>query len=239
MNEYSKKYKNLPFEHLLSSYRRAQTCKFIMSNDIQLWVEVGCGTMPLANEIEGMRWVVIEPSSEFRALVKAKNTTSYESVNDIAPVHERCGIIIDSLLHELANPTELLRAYSDTFTHPENIYRINVPNANSFHRQIAHRLGIINSLQELSETGQYLEQARVYTPDCLEKELANAGLEVMHLNSSFPKLFTNAQLQAIVDQGIVDESVFLAMDVLDSSLNLAGAELVAICRKRKVTSFAD
>jgi hypothetical protein len=39
-------------------------------------------------------------------------------------------------------------------------------------------------------------------------------------------------MQAMIDHEIVDESVFLAMDLLDSSLGLAGAELVTICQKR-------
>ncbi len=231
MNAYSDKYKVLPFEPVLSRYRRARTCEFIAAQDIDLWVEVGCGTQPLPNLIEGRRWIVVEPAAEFRALVTPKDTASYAAVEDIAPVAERCGIIIDSLLHELPDPVGLLRAYGSRFTHPDNVYRINVPNALSFHRQIAHRMGLIESLHDVSATGRHLQQSRVYTPESLTEELQSAGLKVLELTSSFPKLFTHAQMQAMIDHGIIDESVFLAMDALDSSLGLAGAELVAVCRK--------
>lgn len=232
MNAYSDKYKVLPFEPVLSRYRRARTCEFIDAQDIGLWVEVGCGTQPLPNLIEGRRWIVVEPAAEFRALVPAQKAACYAAVTDIAPVAERCGIIIDSLLHELPDPVGLLRSYNETFTHPDNVYRINVPNALSFHRQIAHRMGLIESLHDVSATGKHLQQARVYTPQSLQAEMESAGLDVLEMTSSFPKLFTHAQMQAMIDHGIVDASVFLAMDVLDASLGLSGAELVAVCRKR-------
>jgi hypothetical protein len=231
MNDYSEKYKVLPFEPVLSRYRRARTCEFIETKDIDLWVEVGCGTQPLPNLVEGRRWIVVEPAAEFRALVTPVNATTYAAVGDVPPVAERCGIIIDSLLHEVPDPVGLLRAYGSIFTHPENIYRINVPNALSFHRQIANGMGLIDSLHDVSATGHHLQQPRVYRPESLQLELESAGLEVLELTSSFPKLFTNGQLQAIIDHGIVDELVFLAMDTLDASLGLAGAELVAVCRK--------
>ena len=232
MNAYSDKYKVLPFEPVLSRYRRERTCEFIAAQDVDLWVEVGCGTQPLPNMIEGRRWIVVEPAAEFRALVPSKNATCYAAVTDIESVAESCGIIIDSLLHELPDPVGLLRTYNDTFTHPDNVYRINVPNTLSFHRQIAHRMGLIASLHDLSATGKHMLQARVYGPESLKEELERAGLEVLELTSSFPKLFTNAQMQAMIDQDIVDESVFLAMDTLDASIGLAGAELIAVCRKR-------
>ena len=230
MSDYFDKYKTLPFESTLSRYRRERACEFIATKEYDLWVEVGCGTQPLPNIVQRHRWIVIEPVSQFRELVSYKNTSVYSAIEDIAPVTERCGIIIDSLLHELPNPVDLLRSYRAVFKNPDNLIRINVPNALSFHRQVAQKIGLIDALHDVSPTGRYLQQERVYTPTTLQDDLRNAGLRVLEISSSFPKIFTNAQMQAMLDYRIVNESLFLGMSELDSSLGLSGAELVAVCK---------
>jgi hypothetical protein len=232
MNDYPQKYKSLPFEAILSNYRRHRATEFIQNTDIDLWVEVGCGTQPLPNMVTDRSWIVVEPSAEFRHLSNSANSKIYSDIDHVPNTADRCGIIIDSLLHEIQDPRVLLQKYCLTFSNQENVFRINVPNGMSFHRLIALELGIISDVQDVSETGRYLRQPRVYTAESLQSELEGAGLDVISITSSFAKLFTNAQLQEILNQGIVDKNFFDSLSTLDKFIGLNGAELVAVCKKK-------
>ncbi len=167
---YAEKYKALPFEHIISRFRSEKTLEYVYELNLDTWVEIGCGDLPLAISGSKFRWIVVEPDQGFRNIAcKNRNVIAYKDILDV-PVHNnRVGIVINSLLHELSDPLLLLQRVKDTFPCDQNKLIVNVPNGDSLHRIYSERTNANFSRYSLSKTGLHLSQQRVFSVDSLKK----------------------------------------------------------------------
>ena len=87
-------------------------------------------------------------------------------------------IYMTFILEHLEFPVETLKAVGQLLSKEGSLF-IAVPNANSVHRVIAYRAGIIGAVDELSENDRIVGHRRVYTRDLLIKQVTQAGFEVV------------------------------------------------------------
>jgi len=150
-------------------------------------LEVGCGagdwTRVLADLYQRVDVVDASASLLKGVLRQCKNpgkiTIHDCMIEDFSP--EGLGrwqhIYITFLLEHVKNPVAILRKLAGLLEENGSIF-IAVPNAESLHRVLAYRMGLIKSITELSENDKKVGHRRVYTLGSLKKQITMAGLKI-------------------------------------------------------------
>ncbi len=102
-------------------------------------------------------------------------------------------IFLTFLLEHVEKPTELLRRLK-TMLSPHGQLLIAVPNAESVHRMLACRMGLIQHTGELSENDILVGHRRVYTTSMLTKQVQDAGLNIDNAQTVGLKPLSLAQM---------------------------------------------
>ncbi len=217
IEQYTKAYnEDYDFESILVKYRKQEISEFIKKRKPAKILEIGCGKDPLFKEFleyeSWEEWIVVEPSSYF-----AKEAETYcdkrcrvicdffENVStELAKDMEFDFIVCSALLHELENPKEFLKAVFSLCGDDTDVH-INVPNALSFHRQLAVEMGLIESVFEKSDRNVQLKQYHIFDMSRLTNILEESGFELIEKGGYFIKPFTHEQMETIVAEFASDE----------------------------------
>ena len=100
-----------------------------------------------------------------------------------------------------------------------------MPNAGSFHRILAVKSRIINSEFSQSETQVKMQQASVYNLKMLKKLIISSRFNIVDSGSYFLKPFTHLQMQALLDNQIINEQVLDGLFKITEILPGWGAEI--------------
>lgn len=142
-------------------------------------------------------------------------------------------IICSSLLHEVENPHLLLKSIGH-ICNENTIVHINVPNARSIHRLLAHEMGMMQDIYQLSDTNKIFQQHSVFDIDLLKRLALEEGYRVLEEGSYFIKPFTHQQMQKCIDYEILDTQILDGLDKLcKSELSAFGAEIYLNMRKSR------
>lgn len=204
------------FESYLVHFRRKHLIDIMRSYNSQSIVEIGCGTEPVFSWYSDCKKIqIIERSKEFCELASSelirlrKESDKYEKI-DIAIRNvsfESCFdlgaqidfVILSSILHEV-DDAELFLKHLKTLLKGDEFVYINVPNANSLHRLLAHRAGIIKDTAEISKRGEFFETKRVFEINELAALVKLCGFDIVDSGTSVLKPFTHAQMDKIFDR---------------------------------------
>jgi SAM-dependent methyltransferase len=213
INRYQSAYtENYGFEAEMVRYRQDLVLQRLKARRPEIVVEIGCGTdLIYARFLQSARpirqWLVVEPSPAFYRIARDSDLENIEALHGffedkLPEISEHLAatpdmIIMSSVLHEVPAPHGLLSAIR-TVMGPESLLHVNVPNANSLHRQLAKSMGLIASTNQLSARNVQLLQHRVYDAVGLQAELETAGLSVVEGGGFFVKPFTHDQMQKIL-----------------------------------------
>lgn len=121
-------------------------------------------------------------------------------------------IVASHFLEHVEQPVELLRRMRRWLA-PGGHIVILVPNADSVHRHIGKRMGLLARVTDLNEADLRIGHRRVYTADLLRAHLLEAGLHVQLLTGVTFKPLSNAQL-AQMPRSYVDACVAMAGEEL-------------------------
>ncbi|PIR66440.1 MAG: hypothetical protein COU51_04120 [Parcubacteria group bacterium CG10_big_fil_rev_8_21_14_0_10_36_14] len=105
-------------------------------------------------------------------------------------------IIFSSMLHEVDEPVELLKKYKNLIKEDGMIY-INVPNAQSLHRQIGKEMGMLENLYEFNERDIKFCHQRIYDMKSLVADIEGAGWQIKKKGGFFLKMLSNSQLNGL------------------------------------------
>lgn len=181
-----------------------------------LALELGCGkglwTKALSERYDGLDVVDISPELIEAALEKCTcskefcHITSYimsieHFVKNVGQKNRYHSIYMTFILEHLEFPIEILKSVRQLL-HKKGSLFIAVPNANSVHRVIAHRAGIIDTIDELSENDRVVGHRRVYTRDLLIKQVTQAGFEVVDEGGIGLKPLNLKQLEGLSNEVI-------------------------------------
>jgi 2-polyprenyl-3-methyl-5-hydroxy-6-metoxy-1,4-benzoquinol methylase len=196
-------------------------------------IELGCGNGTWTNIIirKFGSVTVVDASSELLKKIKNRhgsNAICEENLfEQYYPNSQNFStVLLIGALHHSYEPEKILKNIAK-WIHPEAKLVVSVPNADSIHRRLGTKMGLISSNEDLSTLGIKQGHQRIYTKKFFINQLANAGFTIDFFKGLFFKPFSNSQMD-IFDDAIFSGLFNLAEDLPDDS----AAILYAECTKR-------
>ena len=186
-------------------YHRAMRDKMISPKGGDSALEIGCGA-GLWTRVLCMRYQqvdVVDGSSQLLEQVALENAGAPATLNthhaliedfERAPGRAWQHIYMTYLLEHLVDPVAVLRQIGQWLT-PDGVLFVAVPNADSLHRVLAFRMGLIQRADELSANDHRVGHRRVYTRPLLREHLQQAGYKITKELSIGLKPFTLKQME--------------------------------------------
>jgi len=241
--DYADRYGALPFEDTQVAFRRRAVLEVVRSSGARRILEVGCGLDPLACHLDAFdTWTIVEPAPRFaeaaRRLTEGDlRVTVVEATIEHATsrgmlakgMHDL--VLLSSLLHELPDPAEVLRAVR-ALADDNTLVHANVPNAGSFHRELAVAMQIIPSVDTPSPQQMTLQQLRIFDHDTLRQLAEECGFTVVEHGGYFLKPFTHAQMQGMLDGGTIDRPLLEGLYQLGKKFPSLASEIFVNLRRR-------
>ena len=100
-----------------------------------------------------------------------------------------------------------------------------VPNANSFHRILAVRMGLIKDVLQITERNVILQQNNVFDKKLLTGLLEKCGFKIKESGTFFIKPFTHGQMYKALTEKIIDEKVIEGLYNCSKDFPENGSEL--------------
>ena len=229
VNEISQWYleKQLDFDKKLIQYRYETIKPFLAGPfGLELGPAEGQMTKLLIHHFE--RLTVVEGAREL--LEKVPNHSRLLKVNSLfenyQPSEKYNSIMIEHVLEHVADPVNLLIKASQWLAEDGRIF-LGVPNANSFHRLAAVKMGILQHQTELNERDIAVGHRRVYTPDSFRMDIQKSGLRIINFGGIFFKPASNAQIQNTWTNEMISGFYELGKDFPDNC-----ADIYAICSNK-------
>lgn len=132
-------------------------------------------------------------------------------------------IVMEHILEHVENPISLLLRVKKWIAADGRIL-VGVPNANSIHRLVAVKMGLLKEPCELNSRDHALGHRRVYTSKTLKDDLLEAGLSIVTMGGVFFKPLSNQQIQDYWTEEMIHGFYELGKDFPDYS-----AELFVVC----------
>ncbi len=239
INDYEKKYIQNEFEQYKVIYRRRKIIEIIEQYQVKNILEIGCGLEPLFCHInrDGV-FVVVEPASQMyeNAKILSNKRDNVVCINGFfeeqvinLPNIQYDMVICNSLLHEVIEPQKLLMAIKK-ICNKETIIHINVPNMNSIHRLLGVEMNIIADKFEASDNNKKFQQNTNFDLGKLKYIVENNGLKVIEDGSFFVKPFSHKQMNAMIQQCIIDEKVLDGLYNITKYMPQFGSEIYVNCK---------
>lgn len=240
IGDYSKKYMVPGFEKYKVIYRRKRLLETIERYKPEKVLEIGCGKEPLFLYASDIHFTVVEPSDDFyeNAVTLAKGREKVtcikgffeEKVNQLSPEFDM--IICSSLLHEVEEP-EVFLSLIAKLCNPQTIVHVVVPNANSMHRLLGMRMGMLADLYAKSQNNEEFQQNNVFDSESLKKIMEKSGFEILESGSFFVKPFSHEQMYNMMQQGILNEAVLDGLYYLTEYMPEFGSEIYVNCKLKR------
>lgn len=232
--KYQQDYTASPFEGAMAEVRNRMLLEFLGQHQFRDILEVGCGNQPLFTVLNDFRsFVVVEPCQAFLETARAaartrKNPERIQFINQAfedfpGDIPVDC-IIISGLLHELGDPKAMVD-HAFRVARPGCWLHVNVPNAKSFHRLWAKESGLIKTEYEKSANQIRLQQNHTFDLEGLTRLVGEAGFSIVESGSRFIKPFAHAQMQQLVDLGILTGDLIAGLMKMEKHAPGLGAEI--------------
>jgi acetyltransferase-like isoleucine patch superfamily enzyme len=238
-SHYETNYIDLPFENRLRRYRVSKLLETIARYPHRNFLEIGSGPLPIFHSFNDFdHMVVVEPEKQFFNLVN-EEAFMYPNVHIINNHIEKAFdelknrsfdfIVIGGFLHEINNSSEVLEAVRGLCSRETIVYSY-VPNANSFHRLLALKMGLIDSIYQKSEHDELFDRQNVFNRNSFNDLMKSHRFKVIDSGSYFLKPFTHSQMDDLLNKEIINEKVLDGLDRIIEFFPDMGAELWNICK---------
>jgi len=227
--------RDMPFETLLGFYqiKKALSIKrSVFSTKNPSVLDVGCGigelTKILCDHFDDVTGVdpLAEAIEESRKNVPNARFFCSKIEDFKSKSNQKFGyIFLFNVLEESDDSVETLKKVRRLLA-DDGYVHIQVPNANSLHRLLGVKIKLIKQADALSQVDINAMHKRVYTLELLSKHIALAGLHKIEGGSFFLKVFSNEQMQMLLESEIWHPKLGDALYKLGQELNL-GAILYA------------
>jgi len=194
-------------------------------------LEMGCSTGVMTKRLvkKFPNLTVIDGSKEYieytKNLVKANNARFIVSLfEDFETQKKFDDIIISHALEHVGDPVFILKKAKSWLKKDGKIH-IMLPSAQSLHRRIGQKMGVIKNLEDLTEKERKIGHRRVYSRESLKKDVEKAGLKIIFQQSIFLKPLSASQMQNW------DEKILYALFEIGKELPEYCATLYFVCKK--------
>ena len=172
------------------------------------------------------RLTVVEGSATLLASIAAHaNLLKVQALfEEFTPSQKFNTIIMAHILEHIDDPVGLLRRAGDWLAAGGKILAA-VPNANSFHRLAAVKMGLLARPDELNARDHAVGHRRVYDPASFRRDFAAAGLRVLAAGGVFCKPLSNQQIEDHWTPAMIEGFYQLGKDFPDygADIYLVGA----------------
>jgi 2-polyprenyl-3-methyl-5-hydroxy-6-metoxy-1,4-benzoquinol methylase len=128
-------------------------------------------------------------------------------------------IVMSHVLEHIEHPVTLLSRIR-RWMHKDSVFILAVPNAKSFHRLAAVKMGMLETEYQLNERDRALGHFRVYDMQSLKNDAVSAGFRVADSGGMFLKFFSNDQIEKCMDDKILNAYFELGNDFKESSAEI-------------------
>ena len=211
---------NLGFDLYLVKKGYEQFSEFFVGDScLELGPATGYMTQYLVNDFSEV--TCVEGSKDlFEKIPSYKNLNKVHSLFENFETNKKFDtIILNHVLEHIEHPLKLLQKIK-TWKSERGRLIIGVPNAKSFHRLAAVKMGILKSEYELNNRDIELGHYRVYDFRSLEKYCVDAGYKILFKGGVFLKFLSNAQIEKILDQKIIDSYFDLGNEFKENSAEI-------------------
>jgi 2-polyprenyl-3-methyl-5-hydroxy-6-metoxy-1,4-benzoquinol methylase len=168
---------------------------------------------------------VVDGSSEL--LSQIPDRTNLKKVHSLfeefEPSQKFNTIIMEHILEHVDDPVALLTKAKGWLWAGGKVL-IGVPNANSIHRLVAVKMGLLTVPSELNSRDYALGHRRVYAPETLALDIKQAGYNIDEMGGVFFKPLSNSQIQENWNEDMIQGFYNLGKDFPENA-----AELYAVC----------
>lgn len=174
--------------------------------------------------------VAVDGSSKLikslRRNIKSKKLTTIVSLfEEYNPNEKFDTIIMGHILEHVKNPILILKR-AKKWLKKNGIILIDVPNANSLHRQAGVKMGLLKKCTDLNESDIKVGHRRVYTIKTLQKDIKKAGLKIKKIGGVFLKPLSNKQIEDTWNKRMINAFYELGKEYPEIA-----AEIYAVCYK--------
>jgi trans-aconitate methyltransferase len=163
-----------------------------------LWTQVLCDRYERLDVVDGSAELLAEVARSCAGRAHLTTHTALAEEFLFAASETWQDIYMTFLLEHIEEPVELLRLARSHLAE-NGVLFVAVPNANSVHRVLALRAGLIQSTTELSENDIRVGHRRVYTKALLREHLRQANLRITLEKPVGLKPLTLKQLERLPD----------------------------------------
>ncbi|NET09531.1 MAG: class I SAM-dependent methyltransferase [Symploca sp. SIO2B6] len=182
-------------------------------------LELGCAdgimTQRLCHDFE--RLTVVDGSEHF--LQQIKKNVDFGNLELVHSLFEKYDsppifntIFMSHILEHLDEPVALLK-HSLQWLAPHGRVLVIVPNANSLHRLVGVKMGLLPQKDALNKQDILLGHKRVYTPELLRQHIINAGCKIIRLGGIMVKPISNRQIEEQWSDELIDAFLSLGDDM--------------------------
>jgi SAM-dependent methyltransferase len=239
IGQYETNYIDLPFEDVLRQYRRKKILETLKKYPYSRFLEIGCGPDPLFHFIKDFeKMVIVEPGRTFFKMAEsmAKEAPNVIVVNDlIENLTEDLSreafnfIVIGGFLHEIDNPDKVLEAVRKMCSKNTIVYSF-VPNAKSFHRLLAYKIGLIKNIYQKSGHDELFKRKHIFDSDTFNELFIRKKFKVVESGSYFVKPFAHDQMDELLKRKIINSDFLDGLEKMIDFLPDMGTELWNICK---------
>jgi 2-polyprenyl-3-methyl-5-hydroxy-6-metoxy-1,4-benzoquinol methylase len=112
-------------------------------------------------------------------------------------------IVMSHVLEHIESPVPLLKRIKE-WMHKDSAFILAVPNAKSFHRLAAVKMGMLKTEYEMNDRDRALGHYRVYDMSTLVRDALAAGFSVKHEGGILLKFLSNNQIEKFIDNNVLD-----------------------------------
>lgn len=133
-------------------------------------------------------------------------------------------IIMGHILEHVEDPIYILNKFKGYLNDGGKII-ITVPNAKSFHRIAAVKMGLLKSIYELNDTDKRIGHKRVFDFEKIKNDATKAGLIVVEQDGYWLKFLSNNQIMESWNDELIKTYMELGSEFLENA-----AEIVLVCK---------
>ncbi len=207
---------------------RYQTIKSFLkgSRGLEIGSADGFMTKRLLNHFEELH--VVEPVAQYSENVRKLSGIVVHNClfEDFEPDLKFDTVIMCHVLEHVDNPVELLQKAKDVVKDNGRVI-VTVPNADSIHRHIGIKMGLLDRLDQLNETDRRIDHKRVYFFKGLKEHIDEGGLRTVKKLGFFVKFLSNDQMEKL------DERLIQALYEISDDFKDHCSSIGYVCVKKK------
>jgi len=193
-------------------YFKGETC-------LELGPATGYMTTHLLNDFEELTAVEGSLSLLEQIPVHEKLVKVHALFEEFEPNKKFDTIVMSHVLEHIEHPVALLQRIR-SWMHKDTVFILGVPNAKSFHRLAAVKMGLLKTEYELNERDTALGHYRVYDMNGLKADAKAAGLQVKDSGGILLKFLSNNQIEKMMNDQILDAYFRLGNDFKENSAEI-------------------